>query len=257
VNRSLIALITISLLAFSSTAWSASTKQEIIELKAQVAEMQKDLAEIKKMLKDGARTPVAAAAPQQGFTEQVVSIGDSPFKGSEDAPITLIEYSDYQCPFCARNYRDVMPVLQKDYIDTGKLKFVMREYPLPSLHKNAINASMAALCAGNQGKYWEMHNLMFDNQKQLDLDNLKVLAASTGLDAAKFNECMDNKDTDEQVRNDMASGTKLGMRGTPGFFIGVTDPDNPDEVNLSVFIRGAQSVDSFKASIDDLLKAVE
>jgi protein-disulfide isomerase len=150
-----------------------------------------------------------------------------------------------------------MPVLQKDYIDTGKLKFVMREYPLPSLHKNAINASMAALCAGNQGKYWEMHNLMFDNQKQLDLDNLKVLAASTGLDASKFNECMDNKDTDEQVRTDMASGTKLGMRGTPGFFIGVTDPDNPDEVNLSVFIRGAQSVDSFKASIDDLLKAVE
>ena len=100
-----------------------------MELRAQVEEMQKDLAEIKKLLKEGARAPRAAG---KVFKEQVISIGSSPVKGSADATVTLIEYSDYQCPFCARHYRAVMPILQEEYIDTGKLKFVMREYPIPS-----------------------------------------------------------------------------------------------------------------------------
>ena len=119
-------LVVTSILFFSLSAWSASTKEEVIELQAQVEAMQKDLAEIKTMLKDIKSAPAArAAAP--AFKEQVINIGPSPVKGKANATVTLVEYSDYQCPFCARNYRDVMPTLVKEYVDTGKLKFVMFE----------------------------------------------------------------------------------------------------------------------------------
>lgn len=255
-NRTLIALIASSLLLFSISAWSASTKQELADLKAQVSEMQKDLAEIKKLLQDGARAP-AAAAQAAGFKEQILNIDDSPFKGKNDAPVTIVEYSDYQCPFCARNYRDVMPTIQSEYIDTGKVRFVMREFPLASIHKNATNASLAALCAGNQDKYWEMHNLLFENQKQLDVENLKSFASTIGLNTKKFDSCLDDKKTADQLREDMASAAKLGMTGTPGFYVGLTDPSDPDKVNMSIFIKGAQSIDNFRASIDDLLKSAK
>ena len=252
----LIAFLTAAILCLSTPAWSASTKQEVIALREQVEAMQKDLAEIKKLLEEGARAP---AAPQQqaGFRPQTVSIGTSPVKGDENAPVTLIEYSDYQCPFCARNYREVLPILQQEYVDTGKLKFVMRENPLPTLHANAMVAAMAAQCAGDQGKYWEMHDVMFDNQRQLGVDDLKEYAATIGLDTEQFNACLDDKETEESVQRDLASGAKLGVRGTPGFVLGLTDPDDPDKVNLEVFIKGAQGIDQFRASINDLLESAK
>jgi protein-disulfide isomerase len=252
-KTTLITSLAFCLLLSSITAWSASTKDELEAIKATQAEMQKDLAEIKKLLKDGARAPAEAA----GFKEQVISIGNSPYKGNNDAAVTIVEYSDYQCPYCSRHYRDVMPKLQEEYIDTGKVRFVMREFPIASLHKNATNASLAALCAENQDKYWEMHNVMFENPKQLDMDGLKAHAAAIGLDTGAFDSCMTNKETAADLRADMASATKLGQGGTPGFFIGLTDPSDPDKVNMSVYIKGAQSIDNFRASIDVLLKSVK
>jgi protein-disulfide isomerase len=258
VKKALIIFVSASFLLVSASAWAASTKQEIQELSAQVEEMQKDLAEIKNLLKEIKSAPApraAAAAP--AFKEQVISIGDSPYKGKADATVTLVEFSDYQCPFCARNYREVMPTLEKEYIDTGKLKFVMRENPIPSLHRNANNASMAALCAGDQDKYWEMHNLLFDNQRELDVDNLKAFAGTIGLDTGVFNECLDSKKYEERLAADIASGAKLGVRGTPGFVLGLTDPKDPDKATMSVFIKGARPIGDFKREIDALLKSVE
>ena len=247
----------VSALLLSQATWSASTKEEIVALKEQVAEMQKDVAEIKKLLEQGARAPAAAPAAQPPFKEQTVGIGDSPVKGDPKAPVTLIEYSDYQCPFCARHYRDVLPTLTSEYIDTGKLKFVMRENPIESIHRNAAGASMAGLCAKDQGKYWEMHDKMFDNQNSLDVDSLKKYAAELELDTAAFDECLDSKKYFKQVNADIASGAALGVRGTPGFFLGLTDPEDSSKVNLSVYIKGAQSLDNFRAAIDDLLKSAE
>jgi protein-disulfide isomerase len=256
VNKFIVSIIASGMLLFSISGWPASTKEEIIELKAQVTEMQKDLAEIKKLLQEGARAP-SAPAQQGGFRPQTVAIGTSPVKGNVDAPVTLIEYSDYDCPFCARNYREVLPLIQEQYIDTCKVKFVMRENPLVTLHRDAFNASMAAQCAGDQGKYWEMHNMLFENQKKLQLDNLKSFAASLELDETVFNDCLDSKKHEKTVQQDLASGAKLGIRGTPGFVLGLTDPDDPDKVNLSVFIKGAQSFQQFQASIEDLLESGE
>ena len=177
----------LGLLFFTQSAWSASTKEEIQELKAQIAEVQKDLAEIKKLIKENAAAPAPrAAAPAVAFKEQVMSVADAPYMGKEDATLTLVEFSDYQCPYCARNYRDVFPPkLKSEYIDTGKVKFVMRENPILSIHSKAMGASIAALCAGEQGKYWDMHNMLFDNQRELAEDNLKAYAGTIGLDNGK------------------------------------------------------------------------
>ncbi|MFC1701701.1 DsbA family protein, partial [Pseudomonadota bacterium] len=256
VKNILLTIMTVSLLLFSFSAWSASTKEEIQELSTKVDAMQKDLAEIKTMLKDIKSAPAPRAAGP-AFKEQVVSIGSSPVKGQANAIVTLMEFSDYQCPFCARHYRDVMPTLQAEYIDTGKVKFVMREKPIPSLHRNAMNASMAALCAGDQGKYWEMHNLLFDNQKELGDENLKAFAGTLGLDTSKFNECLDGKKHNEQISEDIRLSDKLGMSGTPGFIVGLTDQNDPDKALMSEYIKGAKSLDSFKAAIDELLESAK
>ena len=143
------------------SAWAASTKDDLAELKSEVkglkegqTAIQTELAAIKKLLEQGAK----AAPSQPGFKPTEITIGDSPVLGDADAIVTLVEYSDYQCPFCSRHYKQVMPELVKNYVESGKLKYVMRENPILSIHSKAMGASQAALCAGDQGKYWEMHN---------------------------------------------------------------------------------------------------
>lgn len=249
-----------SLLLISSSALSASTKQELNDLKTEVAALkegqaaiQKDLGEIKKLLEKGARAAAPGEAP---FKEQVVSIGKSPYLGDVDATVTLIEFSDYQCPYCSRNYKKVMPTLINEYVDTSKLKFVMRESPIASIHSNAVNASLAALCANNQGKYWEMHNMLFENQSDLGVAKLKSFAAEIGLNTENFNSCLDNKEYQSQVDADLKSAADMGVRGTPGFVLGLTDPDDPDKALMTVYIRGAQPLDNFKKAIDKLLESV-
>jgi protein-disulfide isomerase len=240
---------TVVLLFIAQPTWAASTSQELAEIKASQEAIQKELAEIKKLLQAGARAP----AVQPGFKPSDVTLGDVPFKGNADATVTLIEWSDYQCPFCSRHARDVMPTLEKDYIESGKLKYVMRENPL-GFHPFAMGASQAALCANDQDKYWEMHNLMFDNQKELQVVNLKAYAASLGLDTAAFDSCLDDKKYEKKVNDDLAAGRSLGVKGTPGFVLGITDPDDPNKVHATQFINGAQSLDTFKRTIDQLLE---
>jgi len=247
-------LVTLFLGIASFNAFAASTKEEVKTLQGQVEQLQKDIDEIKKLLQEGARAPAPAARQNAAFSEQTVSIGNSPVMGDMDAPVTIIEYSDYQCPFCARSHRDVFPIIKEEYIDTGKVRFIMRENPLTSIHRNAFDASMAALCAADQDNYWEMADLLFANQRTLTTDNLKGFATQLELDSEAFNECLDTRKYENQVQADLASGAKLGMRGTPGFFIGTTDAEDPDKANLEVFIRGAQAIDQFRGSINDLLE---
>lgn len=247
-------------LTVGTAAFSANTEDEALTLQQQVEALQKgqesiqkDLDEIKKLLREGAR----AAPSEPEFEEQVVSIGPSPFKGASDATVTLIEYSDYQCPFCSRHYRDVMPALVEEYVETGKLKYVMRENPIASIHSNAVNASLAALCAKEQDRYWEMHNIMFDNQRQLGVENLKKFAAEIGLDTAEFDDCLDSQQYKSQIDSDLASASELSVRGTPNFVLGLTDPENDDRVLLTKIIRGARSLPDFKQAIEELLSGAD
>jgi protein-disulfide isomerase len=239
----------------------AQSNDEIGALQAEVQairqgqeQIQKDLAEIKKLLQQGAK---AAPPGQKPFEPTDFEIGTAPVIGDAGAQVTLVEFSDYQCPFCRRHATTVMPALVKDYVDTGKVKIVMREYPIESIHSRALVASQAALCANEQGKYWEMHDIMFDNQKQLASDDLKAYALSLGLETGTFDACLDEGKYEAQIRVYQAEGQKLGVTGTPSFVVGLTDPKDPDKVRLTTFIHGAKQLPAFQQAIDELLTSAE
>ncbi|MFH1895314.1 MAG: DsbA family protein [archaeon] len=149
------------------------------------------------------------------------SADDDTVKGAENAPVTIIEFSDYQCPFCERFYAETLPSIQQKYIDSGKVKLVYRDFPL-GFHENAQKAAEAAECAGEQGKYWEMHNKIFDNQTAIDIVSLKQYAVQLGLNQEKFNQCLDSSAMASEVQKDFADGQKYGVTATPTFFVNNT-----------------------------------
>lgn len=227
-------------------------QEEVKVLQQGQVKMQKDLEEIKKLLQ---RAPQKAAAPSQNaFTPTDIVLGDVPFKGESGAPVTLIEFSDYHCPYCRRHATSVMPTLIKNYVDTGKVRFVMREYPIDRLHARARAASVAALCAGDQDQYWGMHDALFNDQKATTDESFQQMAAGLGLNMEAFTECTSGDKFTEQIKADIAEGQKLGISGTPSFVLGLTDPEDSSKVHLTKFIRGAQGVAAFSAAIDELLK---
>jgi len=147
-----------------------------------------------------------------------VSADDDPVKGSKDAPVTIIEFSDFQCPYCGRFYQQTLPLIEENYIKTGKVKIVYRDFPL-SFHQYAQKAAEAAECAHEQGKFWEYHDKLFENQNALDVASLKQYASELGLDAQKFNDCLDSGKKASEVQKDFNDGSMYGVSGTPTFFI--------------------------------------
>jgi len=166
-----------------------------------------------------------------------VSIDDDSILGDEDAPVTIIEFSDYECPFCARFYLNTLPQLKREYIDTGKIKLVYRDFPL-SFHQNAQKAAEAAECAGEQDKYYEMHDKIFENQQAITTTNLKEYAKEIGLNTNEFNECLDSGEMASEVQKDFQDGQSIGVRGTPTFFIN------------GKLLRGAQPFEEFQKIIE-------
>ena len=140
----------------------------------------------------------------------------APALGPANAPITLVEFSDFQCPFCARFY----PTLHR-LADTygDKLRIVYRQYPIASLHANAIKAAEASLCAHDQGKFWEAHDLMFQEQNRLTVRELKVMASRLGLKQQEFDQCLDTGKYTEKVQTDIAAAGRVGANGTPALFV--------------------------------------
>ena len=167
----------------------------------------------------------------------VPSAASDPVRGNPAAPITIVEFSDYQCPFCAR----VNPTLARVRETYGdRVKIVFKDYPLPN-HLQAPKAAEAAHCAGEQGKYWEMHDHLFANQRALNVPELKQYAVGLSLDAAKFNQCLDSGKHAGLVAAGTAQGEKMGVNSTPTLYIN----GRP--------LIGAQPFEAFKAVIDDEL----
>jgi protein-disulfide isomerase len=167
---------------------------------------------------------------------EVEAVG--PAKGPEGAPVTIVEFSDFQCPFCGKAKTTVDEVM-KSY--EGKVRLVFRQFPL-SFHENAPKAAEAAACAADQNKFWEYHDKLFANQQALKVDDLKKHAADLGLDAARFNECLDSGKKAELVKKDQDAGAKVGVTGTPAFFIN------------GIALSGAVPAEEFKSIIDAELK---
>ena len=163
---------------------------------------------------------------------------DDPVLGKNNAPLTIIEFSDFQCPYCKRFRDQTFDLIKENYIDTGKVKLVYRDFPLSSIHPMAQKAAEASECADEQGKFWEYHDKIFAGQSSLSIDNLKQWANDLGLDTAKFNSCLDSGKYESEVKNDLSDGSAAGGRGTPYFLVGNTA------------LSGAYPFDSFKQAID-------
>lgn len=154
-----------------------------------------------------------------GTTATGVSAEGNYFKGEEDAPVVLYEFSDFQCPFCARFYTDALPQIEENYIKTGKVKLVYKDFPLDSIHSEATPAALAARCAGDQGQFWEFHDKIFENQQLLSSSSYTTWANELDLDTATFNECLTSQKHISAIRKDLLEGEKAGVRGTPAFIL--------------------------------------
>jgi protein-disulfide isomerase len=187
-----------------------------------------------------------AHAQQRGV---FIGVDDDPMLGSPNAKVLIIEFGDYQCPSCRMFWKDIEPRLKKEYIDTGKVKLVFRDFPLMQSHPEALLAAMAVNCAGDQQKYWEYHDKVFreqynkgDDVIRLKPADLKKWAKDIKLDPAAFDQCLDSEKYKSEVLKDEADGEAAGVQGTPTFFI-----------NGRV-MGGAQQYPEYKKLIDDLLK---
>ncbi len=179
-----------------------------------------------------------------------ISADDDPVLGDPNAPITIIEFSDFQCPFCARFSTQTLPLLLEEYIDRGDVKLVYRDFPLQNSHPNAVPAAVAAECAHEQGQFKPMHDLLFENQAQWSpqetiqaVSTFSQYAAQIQLDQEVFDTCLTTGKYVNEVRMDLEDGRIYGISGTPGFFIG------NDDLGY-VEISGAQPFENFKRVID-------
>ena len=145
-----------------------------------------------------------------------VATAGAPVRGTREAPVTIVEFSDYQCPFCKRSQSTIKQLLRQY---TGKVKLVFRDFPLRSIHPLAQKAAEAARCAGDQGKYWEYHDVLFAKAPELEVAGLKQYAATLGLDMTQFNECLQRDKYATPVEQEVQQGNRLGVSSTPTFFV--------------------------------------
>ncbi|MBI2666940.1 DsbA family protein [Candidatus Woesearchaeota archaeon] len=179
-----------------------------------------------------------APAPSAAPVDMDALVDDDTVLGKKDAPVTIVEFSDYECPFCARFHEQTFRELKKLYIDTGKVKFVYRDFPL-SFHPNAQKAAEAAECAGEQGKYWEMHEKLFTEGVSGGVAGFKQYAKSIKVkDQKAFDSCLDGGETAAEIRKDFSDGQRVGVQGTPAFFVN------------GQIISGAQPLSVFQQVID-------
>ncbi|MGI0003088.1 MAG: DsbA family protein [Nitrosopumilaceae archaeon] len=198
-------------------------------------------------------TPQPTQTQPTEETRTFVSLSDDPVKGNPNALVTIVEFSDFQCPFCARFFAQTLPQIQQDYIDSGKVKLVYRDFPLESIHVNARAASIAAECADDQGTFWQYHNKLFEGQTQWarlsasDAANtFKQYAIELGLNTDNFNSCFNSPKYLDEVNEDFQNGANYGVTGTPAFFIG-NDKDG------YVMLIGAKPYSAFQQVIDNEL----
>ena len=241
-----ILLYVIIALAVGRIALNAWILNEVYKVKAAVQQQDEKISKLGTLAAKPAPARPAAAADLQNVK---VSIDDDPIKGDLNAPVTIVEFSDYECPFCKRNHDQVFSKLDKDYISQGKVRYVFRDYPL-AFHKRAIPAAVAANCAGQQDKYWEINDFLFQSKANLSDAKYIEFAKNNGLDLSKFKACLKDGKQEAEIAKAFEDGKNYGVRGTPSFFIGKTQKGKE---MTGVYVRGARGYDVFKTEIDKLL----
>lgn len=220
-------------------------KLRLDSVQAQQQQMLDELNEIKRLISIKSS---AQPNPQLLIT---LDVHGERFEGSSAARIAIIEYSDFECPFCGLYEREISPQIFDNYIRTGKVKLFYRDFPLP-MHPRAVSAARAAKCAGDQGKFWEMQGNLFANQMALSDAALLDRAKTLGLNTNRFTDCLSSGKYADDIRRSVSEGQQLGIQGTPMFFFGTISPSG-DVVKVEKRIMGARPYDDFKSALDELL----
>jgi protein-disulfide isomerase len=178
-----------------------------------------------------------------------IELGTAPILGEKSAPVTIVEFTDYQCPFCQRFHLSTFPLLKRDYIDSGKVRFVSRDFPLTQIHRHAFRAALAARCASEQGKFWEFRDQLQRSGEALELSNLLDYAGGLSLNVPSFKSCVESEKYKNAIENDMVQATGIGVNATPSFLVGKSTPAGVD----GELISGAVPYEIFSARLKALL----
>lgn len=216
----------------------------------QATQILKELQQIRQILERQQLAPPPSPFVRGSGPELVtLKLGNEFSLGRPDAPVTIVEFNDLQCPFCSRFQTGAFPEIKKQFIDAGKVRFIMRDMPLEELHPQALRAATAARCAAEQGRYWEIVEKILANTAQLSSPALDKLVIGTGIDAAPYLSCMESTRHFDAIQQNIASGRAIGINGTPSFVVGRTNGDTLYGEKLV----GALPFSAFEAAIQSAL----
>ncbi len=243
-SRVLAAAVALVLVAGPAAGQTVSElRREIDALKARLDAQQKEIDALK------AQRPGAVAPPK--LEDITLTLDSAPVRGRAASRVLLVEVSDFECPFCGRYSRQTGPLLEKDYVASGKVRHVFVNFPLGT-HPNAERAAEAGLCAEEQGRFWELHAGMFLNQGRLAARFLPELALSAGLNVNRFDACLQSGEKRAHVASDVAMARRAGVTATPTFFVGLEDPVT-GAVTVVERIVGAKPYAVFRQALDAAL----
>ena len=217
--------------------------------KQQADEMLKELRQIRQLLERQQARPQAPPQEEQPTRAKITDLSGVSMLGSKEAPLTIVEYTDYQCPFCQRFHVTTFAELKKNYIDTGKVRFYSKDMPL-DFHPNAMRAAQAARCAGEQHKFWELRDTMGANPDKLDMEHIVGFAADLKMDTTTLRACVDSGKYKEPVQRDVLEAMRVGANGTPTFVVGKSVGDGVD----GELVVGALPFPMFDAKLKELSK---
>jgi protein-disulfide isomerase len=212
-----------------------------------IAEQQKEilsgLNDIKQILAAMIRPAQPPSPPS------LLATNDEAFRGDGGATVAIIEYADFECPYCGQYEHDIYPQIARDYIETGKVRYFFRDLPLP-MHPRAMGAARAARCAGEQGKFWEMHDSLFAKQNAIRDVDMPGRAQELGLDKTTFADCLSSERYADEIKQSADNAQKMGVEGTPTFFIGKLN-ENGTVTDLKMIV-GTHPYNEFKTVLDSL-----
>ena len=255
-----LSLFVVPVAAGQSAADYQALRKELDLMRERLAALQKEVNELKAQratppvtTAPPAKAGQAPAAPLQAIVpvDVVINLAKAPIRGNESARVTLVEVSDFQCPFCARYSMQTSGQIVRSYVQPGKIRYAFVHLPVPS-HRDAFKAAEASMCAGDQGKFWEMRDRLFANQTALARPRLPESAAAIGLRVDTFNSCLDSGRHAPQVQADAAVANRLGVRGTPTFFIGTIDPKTRSFKGTHRIV-GSKNFTVFQSALDAAL----
>ena len=243
------------ILSFSFTpVFAADADWLANEILTQLSDLRRDMKRLKDQVNDLQDEIKTLKTSNKGSVKKKplltsFELGTGNFMGDKDAKLAVVEFTDYQCPFCGRHAKGTLEQIKEKYINQGKLQYVIRDFPL-NFHKQGKSAAVAAACSGDQGKYWEMHEKLFQNPKKINQKGYQLLASELELNADNFSQCLEDPAQMRRVESDIALGNSLGITGTPAFIIGRIEDGKLTDLKA---LTGALPFSSFTRVIDKMI----